>query len=152
MDVHKESVRIAVLKGTEKQTVYEATVKNDVPRIVKLVGCYKAKGTVIAGYEAGCLGYTLQRSLAAAKVDCRVIAPNKVPRLGNERIKTDARDAILIEILSIIVDWEVERFLGQAAAPLTRFPFTNLIPASTRGMYLDPSSLRHPFSASLQSL
>jgi hypothetical protein len=24
MDVHKESVRIAVLKGTEKQTVYEA--------------------------------------------------------------------------------------------------------------------------------
>ena len=96
MDVHKDSVRIAVLKGTEKQTVYEATVKNDIPRIVKLVGSYKAKGTVIAGYEAGCMGYTLQRSLAAAKVDCRVIAPNKVARLGSERIKTDARDAILI--------------------------------------------------------
>lgn len=96
MDVHKDSVRIAVLKGTEKQTVYEATVKNDTARIVKLVGGYKAKGTVVAGYEAGCLGYTLQRSLAEAKVDCRVIAPNRIPRVGSERIKTDARDAILI--------------------------------------------------------
>lgn len=96
MDVHKESVRIAVLKGTGKETVYEATLKNDLSKIVKVVSGYLSKGTVIAGYEAGCMGYTLQRSLAAAKVECRVIAPNKVPRLGSERIKTDARDAILI--------------------------------------------------------
>jgi transposase len=96
MDVHKDSVRIAVLKGMEKQTVYEATVKNDIPKIVKIVGGYTKKGTVIAGYEAGCMGYTLQRSLADAKVDCRVIAPNKVARLGSEKIKTDTRDAILI--------------------------------------------------------
>ena len=96
MDVHKESVRIAVLRGTEKQTVYEATVKNDIPKIVKIVSGYRQKGTVIAGYEAGCMGYTLQRALAAVKVDCRVIAPNKVARLGSERIKTDTRDAILI--------------------------------------------------------
>lgn len=96
MDVHKDSVRIAVLKGTEKQTVYEATVKNDISKIVKIVGGYKKKGTVVAGYEAGCMGYTLQRSLGAVKVDCRVIPPNKVPRLGSERIKTDARDAVLI--------------------------------------------------------
>lgn len=96
MDVHKDNVRIAVLKGKDKQTMYEATVKNDIPRIVKIVSGYKTKGTVVAGYEAGCMGYTLQRSLAAVKVDCRVIPPNKVPRLGSERIKTDARDAVLI--------------------------------------------------------
>lgn len=96
MDVHKESVRIAVLKGTEKQTVYEATVKNDIPKITKIVSKYKTQGTVVAGYEAGCMGYTLQRSLTAAKVDCRVIPPNRVERLGSQRIKTDTRDAILI--------------------------------------------------------
>jgi len=96
MDVHKESVRIAVLKGTEKQTVYEATVKNDIPKITKIVSGYKAKGNVVAGYEAGCMGYTLQRSLAAASVDCRVIPPNRIERLGSQRIKTDTRDAILI--------------------------------------------------------
>jgi transposase len=87
---------VAVLKGTEKLTVYEATGKNDISKIVKIVGGYKTKGTVVAGYEAGCMGYTLQRSLVAVKVDCRVIPPNKVPWLGRERIKTDARDAVLI--------------------------------------------------------
>ena len=65
-------------------------------KIVKIVSGYKAKAVVVAGYEAGCMGYTLQRSLAAVKVECRVIPPNKVPRLGSERIKTDARDAVLI--------------------------------------------------------
>jgi transposase len=96
MDVHKDSVRIAVLKGTDKQTVYEATVTSDIRKIVKIVSGYKAKGVVVAGYEAGCMGYTLQRSLTAVKIECRVIPPNKVPRLGSERIKTDARDAVLI--------------------------------------------------------
>ena len=96
MDVHKDSVRIAVLKGAEKQTVYEATVKNEVPRIVKKVHEYKAKGAVVAGYEAGCMGYTLQRSLAKVGVECRVIPPNRVARTGSQKIKTDTRDAILI--------------------------------------------------------
>jgi transposase len=96
MDVHKDSVRIAILKGAEKQTVYEATVKNDIPKIVKIVGGYKTKGAVVSGYEAGCLGYTLQRSLTKAGVVCRVISPNKIPRVGSQRIKTDSRDAILI--------------------------------------------------------
>lgn len=96
LDVHKDSVRMAVLKGTEKQTVFEATLKNDIPKIVKTVAEYRKKGAVVAGYEAGCMGYTLQRSLSAAKLDCRVIAPNKVARQGSEKIKTDARDAILI--------------------------------------------------------
>ena len=56
------------------------------------------------------------------------------------------------EILSIVVDWKSERFSGQAAASSTCSPFTNLMPASTRGMNLNPSNLRHPCSASLQSL
>jgi hypothetical protein len=62
MDVHKESVRIAVLKGTEKETVYEATVKNDIPRITKIVSKYLTQGSVVAGYEAGCMGYMLHVS------------------------------------------------------------------------------------------
>jgi len=96
MDVHKDSVRLAVLKGTEKAPVYEATLKNDIPRIEKAIKRFSAQGTVIAGYEAGCMGYTLQRSLGASGIECRVIPANRVPRLGSERIKTDARDAVLI--------------------------------------------------------
>jgi len=96
MDVHKDSVRLAVLKGREKETTYEGTMKNDVAKIVKTVKAYTAKGTVLAGYEAGCMGYTLQRAFTAAKIECRVIPPNQIPRVGSQRIKTDARDAILI--------------------------------------------------------
>jgi len=96
MDVHKETVRIAVLKGKEKETVYEGTHKNDVTRIVKFVKAYAEKGKVVAGYEAGCMGYTLQRALATVNVECRVIPPNQVPRVGSQRIKTDSRDAVLI--------------------------------------------------------
>ena len=96
MDVHKETVRVAVLKGREKDTFYEGTLKNDVTRIVKTVKAYTAKGEVVAGYEAGCMGYTLQRALAKVNVECRVIPPNQVSRVGSQRIKTDSRDAILI--------------------------------------------------------
>lgn len=60
--------------------VYEATVKNDIPKIVKILSGFNPKGTVIAGYEAGCMGYTLQRNLTASKIECRVISPNKVSR------------------------------------------------------------------------
>jgi hypothetical protein len=77
MDGHKDSVRIAVLKGTGKETVYEATLKNAITKIVRVVSGYRVKGTVIAGYEASCMGFTPHWSLAEAKVDCRVIAPNK---------------------------------------------------------------------------
>jgi transposase len=96
MDVHKDSVRIAILKDYEKQTIYEATVNNDIPKIIKIMKKHQQTGKVIAGYEAGCMGYTLQRSLASMSIDCRVIAPNKIPRNGTERIKTDTRDAVLI--------------------------------------------------------
>jgi transposase len=96
MDVHKETVRIAVLKNKEKETVYEGTHKSDVTRIVRIVKAYTEKGEVVAGYEAGCMGYTLQRALAKVNVECRVIPPNQVPRVGSQRIKTDSRDAILI--------------------------------------------------------
>jgi len=90
MDVHKDSVRMTILKDTEKTTVYEATFPNDIARTVKAVGKYTTKGRVVAGCEAGCMGYTLQRSLATAQIYCRVIAANKVPRLG-ERKDQDRR-------------------------------------------------------------
>ena len=96
MDVHKETVRIAVLKDNSSETAYERTVDNDTGKIVNIILGFKAKGDVVAGYEAGCLGYTLYRSLRKHDIDCRILAPNKVVRSGSDKIKTDKRDAILI--------------------------------------------------------
>jgi len=96
MDVHKDSVRIAVLKDCETKIEFERTVENDTSAIVRILDGYVKKGTVIAAYEAGCLGYTLYRAAKAKGIDCRVLAPNKVVRSGSDKIKTDKRDAILI--------------------------------------------------------
>lgn len=96
MDVHKDSIRIAVLHGNERETVYEGTFENDVAKVVKKLKSFAKQGTVIAAYEAGCMGYTLQRGISKAGIECRVISPNKIDRLAINRIKTDARDAVLI--------------------------------------------------------
>lgn len=96
MDVHKDSIRMAVLQGEERSTVYEGTYENDVTKVIRRLKDFTKKGTVITAYEAGCMGYTLQRGLSQAGIDCRVISPNKIDRLSINRIKTDARDAVLI--------------------------------------------------------
>ena len=72
MDVHKDSVRIAVLKDCETKIEFERTVENDTSAIVRIVDGYVKKGTVIAAYEAGCLGYTIYRAAKAKGIDCRV--------------------------------------------------------------------------------
>ena len=50
---------------------------------------------VIAGYEAGCLGFTLKRQLEKKDVKCVVIAPTSMPdrsRKGTKKI--DRRNAV----------------------------------------------------------
>ena len=47
----------------------------------------------ICGYEAGSLGYSLQRELAAHGVECIILAPSTIPKAPGQRIKTDKRDA-----------------------------------------------------------
>jgi len=44
-------------------------------------------------YEASYLGFSLQRDLTRVGIHCDVIAPNSVPRVGGNVIKTDRIDA-----------------------------------------------------------
>lgn len=48
------------------------------------------------GYEAGCLGYSLYNQLTAAGVRCVILAPTTMLTQQGQRIKTDARDAVMI--------------------------------------------------------
>ena len=48
---------------------------------------------MIACYEAGCMGFGLQRFLEGMGVGSIVVAPGKVPRRSGDRVKTDRRDA-----------------------------------------------------------
>lgn len=49
-------------------------------------------GRVVCCYEAGPLGYTLQRELAAAGITCHVVRPQDWDKHGS-KVKTDGRDA-----------------------------------------------------------
>jgi len=97
LDVHKDTTQMAVLEMKGKEPVTIKVLDSDPLKVVKEVQPYQKEGTVHVGYEAGCMGYTLYRALTERKIDCQIIAPNKVFRGGNnEKIKTDTRDATAI--------------------------------------------------------
>ena len=51
---------------------------------------------IVCGYEAGCLGYSLYNQLTAAGVKCVILAPTIMLTQQGKRVKTDARDALMI--------------------------------------------------------
>ena len=97
MDVHSTSFTLCALEvriGDDDRVIANIKVEADYRNVLKFIDGLKEKvgkrTTFICGYEAGCLGYTLQRQLSAANVDCKILAPTtmKVER-GGKRIKTD---------------------------------------------------------------
>ena len=94
LDVHKESIAIAVADGDGSAPENLATIPNDVEVLVKRLKKLGAAGTLRCCYEAGPTGFGLYRTLRAAGIDCVVIAPSLVPKQASDRIKTDRRDAV----------------------------------------------------------
>jgi transposase len=105
MDVHKDSVYLAVLDGRkvrshekpESGLVGAGEAAANSPQLVKAIRQYQKDGKIFVAYEAGCLGFDLYHFLAKHGIDCQIIPANTVFRPGNEKkLKTDRRDAILI--------------------------------------------------------
>ena len=97
LDAHKEFIQVAMRRpgaGLEEWRV--PYTSKDVDKLAKKL-TRKAPGEVRCCYEAGPVGFTLQRRLQATKaksgLSCAVIAPTLIPRKPGERIKTDRRDA-----------------------------------------------------------
>lgn len=93
MDVHQDSVTIAVLAEGAKQCEESRTLPHDLGKLRKLFARLSKRGTVRACYEASGCGYVLQRALAKWGVACEVIAPSLIPVRSGDRRKTDNRDA-----------------------------------------------------------
>ena len=96
MDVHKETIDLVVMNEESREPVLEKRLHNDMKSIVRFFEKLLAAGPVVAGYEAGCMGFEPQRNLAAMGVECVVIAPGLIPRKSGDRVKTDRRDARII--------------------------------------------------------
>lgn len=94
LDAHKKSIHVAMLlPGREEPVCWqEAHEETAVRRLARKL-IREAPGEVRSCYEAGPLGYALQRALEAQGMICEVVAPALIPIKPGERIKTDGRDA-----------------------------------------------------------
>src|SRR5471032_2922748 len=94
LDVHKDSITVAYALGNGEVEVLGkiGTSARDIDRLCKQLQS-KARHVKIV-YEAGPLGYDLQRRLAAKGFECMVCAPSLIPRRAGDRVKTDRRDAV----------------------------------------------------------
>lgn len=93
LDVHKQTVAIAVADAAGGPARSVATVSNEVAAISKVLRRLGQPGELEVTYEAGPTGYGLYRWLIAKGYLAQVIAPSLIPRKAGDRIKTDRRDA-----------------------------------------------------------
>ncbi len=103
LDVHKESIAVAVAEAGRGPAAYWGEVANRPAAVGKLADrlCEAHGGELIRFcYEAGPCGYALHRRLTAMGFDCDVVAPSRIPKAPGDRIKTDRRDAVKLARLS----------------------------------------------------
>lgn len=81
---------VATVKGWVEFSIPNepAAVRRTVKKLQRESG-----GRVIFCYEAGAVGYVLQRQIQALGSECLVVAPSLIPVKPGHRIKTDRRDA-----------------------------------------------------------
>ena len=93
MDVHKESIEIAIaVEGGEVRRYGQ--VGGTLSALDKAIGRLKQPGVELRFvYEAGPTGYVIYRHLQKLGYPCVEVAPSLTPRKSGQRIKTDRRDA-----------------------------------------------------------
>lgn len=105
MDVHKNSYSLCAIYDFTGEVIAETKINADVNLIVKFIESCKSKIdytdqddiAVKAGYEAGCLGYSLYWQLTDLGIDCDIMAPTTMYKSAkNKVVKNDRRDAKMI--------------------------------------------------------
>ena len=105
MDVHSTNYTLCAMEpvlGEEDRIFANIEVTPDYKNILLFIEDLKLKlGSyndydIVCGYEAGCLGYSLYNQLTGAGVKCVILAPTTMLTPKGVRVKTDARDAVMI--------------------------------------------------------
>jgi transposase len=120
LDVHARSIVACGLDTVSGQVVRRRLVPTSESVLTWL---RELPPPVAVAYEAGPTGFDLARQLSAAGVRCVVAAPSKLQRPPADRIKTDARDALLLSRLlrmDQIVEVRVPSVEQEAARDLVR--------------------------------
>jgi transposase len=93
MDVHKESITIAVLPAGAKSPTRVERLANDLAKLKRFLERVGRDGEVRACYEASGAGYVLQRAMREWDYSCEVIAPSLIPKRPGVQRKHDKYDA-----------------------------------------------------------
>jgi transposase len=93
MDVHKESITIAVLPAAAKAATRVDRLPNDLPKLKRYLDRVARDGELRVCYEASGAGYVLHRALREWGYACDVIAPSLIPKRPGVQRKHDKRDA-----------------------------------------------------------
>ena len=93
MDVHKDSITIAVLPAGATTPTRLERLPNELPRLKKWLDRVGREGELRACYEASGAGYVLHRALREWGYACDVIAPSLIPKRPGVQRKHDKRDA-----------------------------------------------------------
>lgn len=97
LDVHKESIEIALASYDGGEARHYGRIAGDLEAVDKVISRLKkthAKLNFV--YEAGPCGYALHRHLTRKGFSCSVVAPSMIPKCSGDRIKTDRRDALML--------------------------------------------------------
>lgn len=92
LDVHKDTIAIAIARGREPASVLKV-IRHDWVTLIQTLDRIGPRERLRLCYEAGPTGYDLARQLNQHGYCCQVVAPSLVPTRPGDRIKTDRRDA-----------------------------------------------------------
>lgn len=94
MDVHKDSITIAVLpEGAPAPTRVER-LSSELMKLRKFLERVARDGELRCCYEASGAGYVLERAMREWGYGCEVIAPSLIPKRPGVQRKHDRRDAV----------------------------------------------------------
>ena len=93
MDVHKDSITIAVLPEVAKAPTRVERLPNDFGKLRRFFDRLAKQGQLRCCYEASGAGYVLQRAISDWGYSCDVIAPSLIPKRSGVQRKYDRRDA-----------------------------------------------------------
>lgn len=93
MDVHKESITLAVLPAHAKTPTRVERLPNDLAKLKRVLDRVAREGEIRACYEASGAGYVLERAMREWGYACQVIAPSLIPQRPGVQRKHDKRDA-----------------------------------------------------------
>jgi len=120
LDVHARSVMAVALDSKTGEVFKQRLVPSS---DVVIDWLRQLPGPVAATYEAGPTGFGLYRAIAEAGMRCEVAAPSKLSRPAGDRVKTDAKDALLLaQLLQVgqITSVRVPSVTEEAARDLVR--------------------------------